>query len=234
MISLPGKIIRWEYKGVPVSFFVNNPDDEIQQHHNRGEFYEKDELAIIEQFFKPGDVYLDVGANIGNHLVYVGKCLMPAQMIVIEPNPPSLVILEANIDLNRLWRSVDLSLIGLGLSDDDHKAIAVIPGNNLGATRLERSNDENAIRVVRGDDVLGGRRIDFIKMDVEGMELKALAGMTNLIGFNRPTMFIEVETANEVEFNSFVRSIGYITKVKFKRYFQNENYLIIPAEKISD
>lgn len=233
MIEIEGKVIRSIHQGVPVSFFVRDPNDLIQAFHARGEFYEREELSIITDFFNKGSVFLDVGANIGNHAIYVAKFLHPRQLILLEPNPPAIEILQINIELNKVAPSVDFSMIGTGLSDSDGWAGAHIPAGNLGATTLWHVAEESKIRLARGDSLFLGRRIDFIKMDVEGMEIRALKGLMATINANRPTMFIEVDNVNRDEFLETIKSIDYSIATQFRRYPQNENFLVIPIEAAS-
>jgi FkbM family methyltransferase len=233
---LDGTIIRSSYRGEAISFLVVNRKDLIQAHHLRGEFYELEELAIIERYFKKDGVFLDVGANVGNHVVYVGKFLQPRQLIVMEPNPPAIEVLKTNIELNRLGPIVDLTLIGIGLSDVEGSAVAQSLKDNLGATRLRRPSLRTKlyggapIRTTMGDELLSGRKIDFIKMDVEGMEIKALRGMEKLISENRPVIFVEVDVNNQSAFMALIQNINYTVRDRFKRYRENENFLIVPSE----
>lgn len=230
MELLPGIIVRSEFKGRDVSFFLNNQNDVIQSWHYKGHFYELEELTIISKWFRGGEVFLDVGANTGNHTIYVCAILHAKQSIVIEPNPPAVKILKANVDLNGLRGVVDTSLLGVGLSDGNETVALQFGENNLGAARIIPGHTNGDIRFVVGDSFLLGRKIDFIKMDVEGAELKALAGLQKVVAANRPRMFIEVADANFGKFNAFIESIGYKIVDRFKRYEGNENFMVVPVE----
>jgi FkbM family methyltransferase len=227
---IQGTIVQTTRQGEPISFFVRDRYDLIQSGHLRGMFYENEELALIDKYFPRGGVFLDVGSNVGNHAIYVGKFLNPLQIILIEPNPPAVQLLRINVDINRLGGVADLSLLGVGLSDSDGWASAHAMDDNLGGTRLKRHDSTSGIRLARGDDVLAGRQVDFIKMDVEGMEIKALSGLRNVIRSNRPTMFIEVDDINASQFVDWTQQVGYVVEASYKRYPTNENFLVVPAE----
>ncbi len=231
MMSVSGKIIRSAYREQPISFFVTDENDVIQSYHSHGLFYEPEELAIIERHFPKGGVFLDVGSNVGNHAIFASKFLYPSQVIVIEPNPRAIDVLMANIDLNAMRRTVDTSLIGIGLSNTNGWATANGPEGNLGATHLSASEDQTEIRLARGDDMIGGRKIDFIKIDVEGMEILTLEGLRQTIAAQRPIMFVEVDNYNHDAFMQFVVDSAYTIHERFRRYEVNENFLIIPAER---
>jgi FkbM family methyltransferase len=227
---IKGTMVQTTRQGEPISFFVRDRYDLIQSGHLRGMFYENEELALIDKYFPRGGVFLDVGSNVGNHAIYVGRFLNPLQIILIEPNPPAVQLLRINVDINRLGGVADLSLLGVGLSDSDGWASAHAMDDNLGGTQLKRHDSTSGIRLARGDDVLAGRRVDFIKMDVEGMEIKALSGLRNVISSNRPTMFIEVDDINASQFVDWTQQVGYVVEASYKRYPTNENFLIVPAE----
>jgi FkbM family methyltransferase len=216
--------------GKEVQFFVADPHDLIQSHHASGTFYEVEELAIIADFFPRGGVFVDIGANVGNHAVYVSRYLYPAQVIVFEPNPAAIPILRINLALNHLERLVDLSHVGVGLSDAPARARAHVPPGNLGATRMQVNDEPDGLPLIRGDDALAGRPVDFIKMDVEGMELGVLRGLTSTIAKWRPRMFIEVENGNVATFKEWLRAAGYVAECTYRRYEANENYMIVPVE----
>jgi hypothetical protein len=63
---------------------------------------------------------------------------------------------------------------------------------------------------MRGDDLLQGEHVDFIKIDTEGMELEVLEGFRGTITSHRPSLFVEVETKrNQAGFFRFLASVGY-------------------------
>jgi FkbM family methyltransferase len=230
MVRISGSIASELVAGEQISFFIFNEHDVIQRCHARGIFYETEELAIISDFFSRGSVFVDIGANVGNHTIYVCKYLHPSQAILFEPNPQAIPILQINLALNGLQRLVDLTHLGVGLSDVPGKARAIVPPNNLGATRLELSDIADGLPLIPGDAALMQRRVDFIKMDVEGMEMKVLRGLDRTIAKWRPSIFIEVDQRNAVAFQEWARGHDYITARTYRRYPHNENYMIVPIE----
>jgi FkbM family methyltransferase len=135
--------------------------------------------------------------------------LSPLKVIVIEPNPATFEILKANIALNRLDSRVDASYLGIGLSNRSARAVAMTPAGNLGGTRLHLSEEQSALRVVPGDALLFGRHIDFLKIDVEGMEIAVLEGLKRTIAAQRPRIFIEVDNSNVGKFFEWVAINNY-------------------------
>ncbi len=230
---MSGVLVSTTVKGSPVRFFVTDRDDSIQGFHARGVFYEQEELEIITRYFPVAGVFVDVGANVGNHSVFVGKYLRPRQIIVLEPNQPAIDILRANVEINGLQSLVDMSRLGVGLSDVASTATADTPPGNLGGTRLLTCRADNGtIPLIRGDVILQDRPVDFLKIDVEGMEMRVLAGLEATIARWRPPMFIEVDDSNVAPFHDWMRLHDYAATCRYRRYDVNENYMTLPVEKL--
>ena len=164
--------------------------------------------------------------------------MSPLKIIVIEPNPATFEILKANIALNRLDSRVDASFLGIGLSNTSARAVAITPAGNLGGTRLHFSEEQSGLRVVPGDALLFGHRIDFLKIDVEGMEIDVLEGLKRTITEQRPRIFIEVDNSNVRKFFEWATANGYyIAASSSRQTFWSalptstpgyENFMLIP------
>jgi len=225
-VTPPAQVVRAVIWGEPVFFTVTNPRDDIQKVHLQGAFYEPEELEIIRRFCPPGAVFCDIGANIGNHAVYALKFLRVAQLIAFEPNPEAIAILRSNLGLNGVLDRADLSHLGVGLSDQPSEGFGIVaPRRNLGGGQMVEGSGDLA--VVRADAVLGDRRVDFIKVDVEGMELRVLDGLSGVIAARRPTIFIEVDNTNRKAFQAWVAANDYTVRARHRRYRANENFLIV-------
>ena len=206
--KINGTIVSATILGHDISFFVADKTDLIQKEHLGGKFYESTELETISRFFHPGSTFVDIGANVGNHTVYVARFLSPLNVIVIEPNPSTFAIIKANIALNQLSGCVDVSHLGIGLSNTSARAVAMTPAGNLGGTRLEFS-ENGSLHVVPGDEILSGHRVDFLKIDVEGMEIDVLDGLKRTIAKQRPRIFIEVDNCNVAKFFEWTKINNY-------------------------
>lgn len=227
-----GRVVRVEIWGEPVFFTITRPRDSIQKVHLSGRFYEEPELEIIRQYCPMGSVFCDIGANIGNHTLFALKFLRAARAILFEPNPEAIEILRSNLVLNGVIDRCDLSHLGKGLSDQPADGFFIsATRKNLGGGRL--SPGGGVIAVIRGDDALAGDQVDFLKIDVEGMEMQALAGLTRTIQRCRPTIFVEVDQANQAAFAAWVQANDYRVRSRYRRYRTNENFLIVPDPKVA-
>lgn len=229
VVSPAGQVVRSLIEGQPVFFTLTNPRDVIQKEHLAGRFYEPEELEIIRAHCPPDAVFVDIGANIGNHSLFALKMLGVKKLIPFEPNPVAIAVLSANLGLNGALDRCDLSHLGFGLSDRAQDGLAMEvdkPNKNLGGGRMVEGGE---LRVIRGDDALAGAAVDFIKIDVEGMELQVLGGLAQTISRCRPVLFIEVDEANRAAFLEWVAANRYEIAATFRRYPVNENFLIRPA-----
>src|SRR5262249_29386236 len=98
----------------------------------------------------------------------------------------------------------------------------------LGATHYV-ADPAGAVPLTTLDELVDGR-MDFIKIDVEGMEMEALAGATRTIAAQRPVLYVEVVDQRVGEFMSWVDGSRY----RVEKLFPDKthcNYLLMPSEK---
>ncbi len=210
-----------------VTFCTDRTNDPIQDRNRGGRFFEEDALEYLLGHFPIGGTFIDIGANIGNHTLFFALLGNARRVIPIEPNPEAYRILLANIGLNDLTSIVELSHVGIGLSDTDDDGFGMQDrSRNLGGARMIESAGDISVR--RGDTILAQEKPDLIKIDVEGMELRVLAGLRETISQHMPRIFIEVDTSNEAAFHEWVVESGYRVEQSFKRWKANTDYLILP------
>lgn len=199
--------------------------DPIQKAHRQGRFYEGAELAMIRAELPQGGTFVDIGANIGNHSIYVAAFLQPGRVIVFEPNPVAYRLLLANVAMNDLGRVIETRHVGLGLSSETSEGFGMgAPRKNLGSARMKPG--EGDLKVIAGDAALKDAVPDVIKIDVEGMEMMVLAGLEETVARHRPTILIEVDQENYDAFDAWVARQGYDVADTHQRYRTNRNYLL--------
>ena len=94
-------------------------------------------------------------------------------------------------------------------------------------TAVEEANKLKADAV----EALAKAKVDFIKIDVEGMEMQVLGGLAQTLERCRPVIFIEVDEANRADFLDWVEANHFDIAATFRRYPVNENFLLKPARK---
>lgn len=232
-ITAPGQVVRSVIHGQPVQFFIANPRDTIQKVHATGQFYEAEELEIIRQWCPPGAVFLDIGSNVGNHAIYALTFLHAARVILCEPNPLAIDILLTNLGLNGLLARCDTTRLGYGLAERNEGGLMIkARRRNLGGGKIQQAeegdSESGSISLRRGDELLADVTPNFIKIDVEGMEMSVLAGLSGMLERCRPIFFVEVDNGNRADFLRWVEDNNYAARARFRRYRGNENFLIVP------
>jgi FkbM family methyltransferase len=225
--ALPGIVYEHAIAGRTVRFFVHNADDVIQQFHAAGAWFDEPELQTIGRFYK-GGTFLDIGANVGNHSLYAALELGAPKVVAFEPTPSAFQICLYNVLLNGLSQRV--AVHPLGLSDARERASAQpAPARNSGATSL-RIAASGELELRRGDDEVGDEPIGFIKIDVEGAEMRVLAGLERTIRTNRPVMHVEVDPQNRDAFATYCKDKNYRVADIVERA-ANANLVIVPEER---
>lgn len=163
-----------------------------------GEPYEYPMLRSMAERLNPGDLVLDVGANIGNHTLYLAAitgCVVHS----FEPNASLCNALKLSVQQNALSESVYVHNTGVGSVSGKAK-FANEDSSNLGGQSLSLTADENAdIEIIRLDDQSFDRRVSAIKIDVEGMEIDVLEGASSLIKRDKPLLYVECQTKADFE-----------------------------------
>ena len=211
--------------GQPVTFCGTMWRDPIQKTHRKGGFYESEELALLAQLVPTGATIVDIGANVGNHTLYFGLFMKAAKVIPFEPNPLAYEVLLAHVAANGLAQVVDLSHIGLGLSNSAASGFAMEERQrNLGAASMKSEGGD--IDVIRADSVLDDVAPDLIKLDVEGMEIEVLEGLGDIPRRDKPLMFVEVNHENAERFETWRDAQGYLTLHRINRYSNSTYHLM--------
>lgn len=150
-------------------------------------------------------VFLDIGANTGQHSVFVAKYAKTVH--AIEPYPPVLEILNTHVSKNNA-DNVVVHAVGYSNEEGTFPFFAP-PDENLGTGSFDpkfsaHNRKIGDLPLVIGDKHLaavGARRIDIIKVDIEGYERYALQGLRETLVANRPVVVLELNPTDD-GFNS--------------------------------
>jgi FkbM family methyltransferase len=142
-------------------------------------FYEPNISSLIESILKKGDVFIDIGANIGYHSLLASKLVgAEGSVIAIEASPSTFEILLSHIRENN---ATNVRTINKAASEAPGSVILyrASPGNIGTATTIKsRGHDEEGIvESIPIDHILTCEersRLRLIKMDIEGGELPVL------------------------------------------------------------
>jgi len=163
--------------------------------------YQIEELKLFDKYVHEGDSVLDIGANIGTHtLWFSNKVGSEGFVFAFEPQRLVFQTLCANMALNSV-QNVDCRQLGVGYSSRIVKIPLLDPEkeNNFGGLQIDGHSEGEKTAICKVDDI-GLSRCDFIKIDVEGMELEVLQGAMNTIILCSPIIYMEVERDKNLEF----------------------------------
>lgn len=189
------KVVALSVANVPYSIYLPDLDSDYIQ----GKIattqapYELEMLDDIRSRLSAGDRVLDVGANIGNHTLYMAS-VTGCHVVAFEPNVELADALAHSVQLNALGAQVAIKTIGLG-RETAHGSFKEQLSSNLGAQSIEVGQGHITIRAL--DELDLQRPVKLMKIDVEGMELAVLEGGVGLIAQDRPLIYVECMTVDE-------------------------------------
>ncbi len=172
----------------------------IQQHIFFFGVYDEKGIAFIKKQLKPGDIFLDIGANLGTYSLSAAGCLdrlKGGMVYAFEPVPYIFERLVRHIEINKADHIVPGKL---AIYNETTKLdLYVSDRENIGMSSILHHDTESGevveAEAIRMDDFIEANRInkvDLVKMDIEGAELFALQGMVNTLQKHRPALLIEI------------------------------------------
>lgn len=222
------EVVDVVYQGVGYRFTIADRGDFIQSIHASGVLYEQEELEIIRKYYDRGLVFVDVGANVGNHSMFAAMGLEGSRIVSFEPCLIQHTLLCMNAALNGVAHKTQIHKVALS----DIEGFTWIYGikENIASAHLRQLPSGELVRLARGDDFIGEVGSFFLKVDVEGHEMKVLEGFKQSIARQRPNIFIEVSNHNSDLLASWVAGNNYRVADRFKRYETNENFMLVPND----
>jgi FkbM family methyltransferase len=168
-------------------FTVNMDDNGVSARILFFRAFEERETGVVRKLVRSGDFAVDVGANIGWYTVLLGELVgLRGRVLAVEPEPVNATILRKNVERRGLSSFVSVAQVALGSASGE--ATLRLAKANKGDHRVDLSangegeSDSLKIAVVTLDDLLSDwPRVDFVKMDVQGFEPYAFAGMQEIL-----------------------------------------------------
>lgn len=167
-----------------------------RQAYFSGASYQRDLEAALSVLVGKGDLFIDVGANIGM-ITLLGAHLVgkTGAVVAFEVNPAVFARLKRHVLDNGLADRVDA--FDFGLADKDGELHLYLVGGHSGTGTLT-IGDGSVVRVRRGDPILEGfdpARPALVKMDVEGFEARVVAGLDGFLARDDVAIAIEISPA---------------------------------------
>jgi len=154
---------------------------------------------VLKRLVKSGDTVLDIGANVGYISLVLAKCVgKNGKVFSFEPDSKNFASLKRNIELNP---DCNIAPISMAVSDS-HQPIRLYQAkfdfNDSAHSILpseKHSSDFVEIEATTIDEFVtshGLKKVDVIKIDIEGAEMKAFNGMSETLRQSRPFVVCEL------------------------------------------
>jgi FkbM family methyltransferase len=221
--------------------------------------FESVEAGFVARVLQPGMTVLDIGAHHGLYTLLASKRVGPeGRVLAFEPSPRERRRLLRHLRINGC-SNVFVEPLALG----DHSGEAdlfLVEGaqdwcNSLRPPEVSERTSTVRVEVQRLDEVLralGIRRVDFVKLDVEGAELSFLHGASKMLeSVSRPAILAEVQDLRTRpwgyparEIVQFLASAGYrwfalnedgdLQPVSSDLSFYDANLVALPRERTEE
>ncbi len=153
---------------------------------------EERELAFLRSLLRPGDHFVDCGANLGLWSLTAADCVGPAgHVTAFEPGPVAWARLQQNLTRSPGLRD-RITAVNAAVSSRRGEA-AFLAGHEHNSGRITRRHSAETVCVPTTtlDDYFLQRPIDGLKLDIEGGEHDALRGGEQILRRQRPWIVIE-------------------------------------------
>lgn len=193
--------------------------------------HEPEIANLIKHSIRPGDLCLDIGANVGVHTLLMAQTTGPAgHVIAVEPHPRICDRLRRNLDLNRL---TNVTVVPAALSGRDGNidlyGFTEDAFHQGSSSLLPDREAKTAIRVrsVRGSTLQRECRIEtchFLKIDVEGAESLVLGELAELVDTHRPVIVCEYRKQHWDKFgHSAGPVVDRLRRLEYDLYYVRKN-----------
>jgi FkbM family methyltransferase len=192
-------------------------------------------IKFLKNSLKEGDVFFDIGANIGCYSLVAAKQTGPkGEVHSFEPVSKVFYKLQNNVSLNG-FQNIKLNqnavfeksgILELFVSSNENGGMSSMFHHDTESGQIEKAN---AITIDEYVNTLNIQKIDFIKIDIEGAEIFALKGMKNTLRRFKPIILMELSDdilntaqVDENEILSLLSDLNY----EMRGIDQNGNLLL--------
>ncbi len=202
-------------------------------------------LKSLLSLLRPGDVFYDVGGNIGEYSVFAAKVVGDGgSVFAFEPEPTNYESIEAHLKLNQL-RNVRAFNVALG----EQCGVMTLNVRGFQNTQCQLTLSEpepgvqtKRVKVVSGDEIREAEELpvpNAVKIDVEGFEYSVLKGLrTSLMSPDCRLILCEIHPSrlpngvNPEAVIELIKSMGFSFVETFRR--GSELHLICSKQRVAN
>jgi|GEM_PF-494683 FkbM family methyltransferase len=199
--------------------------DHIANHVMKQTIPEEFDLHITKFFLPHISTFIDIGSNTGLYGLVAANEGKNISVHCFEPQPDCCKTLEKTISLNNWEKKVYVHQLGLSNKPN----ILDLQLTGTGSSFFHEFNNNPSLPTIKVPvdsldnqiEKLNIKKVDFIKIDVEGLEQKVLEGSINILEKDKPVLFIEV--AKQIKSRNF-KNPYYITTINL---LKSKGYIVL-------
>jgi FkbM family methyltransferase len=174
-----------------VKVYYNSMDRMVAAYLWKFGWLEGYEMSLFHSCLKPGQIMLDIGANMGVYSLTASNIIGDAgKIIAFEPDDDNFKVLKKNI-LKNEFKNIDP--VPYAVSDKEETIFFETHSLNSGNHQIRKEKTEHgqtSIQAICLDNFLPeNQKVDIIKIDIQGAEFYAFLGMKKLLS-NNPNVII--------------------------------------------
>lgn len=199
---------RAAFKPLSGSSFGALKKDPVAEAFSQGSFHEEPALEMLSRWMPKGGTFVDIGAHIGNHTLFMLRHGGAGRAIVFEFSSLAIAAFHEAVATLGVKERVDATHLGFGLAEERGRRgrRGAKPAPYL--CRLKPGFDEDT-PVKPGAQFLKGDVPDLIKIDVNGEEREVLKGLTGVLKQHAPLIALDLSHHRSPKAEPLLERLGY-------------------------
>lgn len=202
--------------------------------------FEKEEIDFLTQNLKNGDIFIDIGANVGLFSLLASPLVgNSGKVIAFEPSPVTFERLKENIEYNKFE---NVEIVNKGISDKEGVLSINLYEEGYDAWNSFAPSPENFNKALKKHDVvvttldnelrnIDKSKIKLIKIDVEGWEKFVLNGAKDILENYAPIIMMEFTESNTFSAGYMVQELYDIMVEKGYTWYEFVEGKLLPSPK---
>jgi FkbM family methyltransferase len=203
--------------------FYAIPGDLIAGHLGAFGAHTRNELAMVLDHVSEDEVFIDIGAHIGTFAIPIARKVgTRGKVLAIEGCPHNHALLDRNVAANGLAGRIQTvcAIVGDG-SQRNLRRVDVEGNTGAGFYAPDPASEHGDVDAGSLICAYGFEQLDFLKIDIEGMEPFVLRSVATIIAARRPKLYVEVSARHLARYGATAPELGTLLRSFGYRMFRN-------------